>query len=141
MCVRVCSRACVCVCVCVCVCSRVCVCTHTHTHTQCQKKDWGEHKDSCATGEKSRASLNPAQKECQTNMIAAQQCMRAGDRKGERSAYCEMGNAFFSLSQYDSAITYHTKSLKISRELKDSFGEGGAYCGLGNTFEKLGQYN
>merc|ERR1740139_547535 len=55
--------------------------------SECQQKDWGTHKDACAPSEKSKAHLKPAQKECQTYMIAAQRCKRAGDRAGEGMAY------------------------------------------------------
>ena len=39
-----------------------------------------------------------------------------GDRAGEGSAYCGLGNAFGRLGQNDKAIEFQTKSLNISRK-------------------------
>merc|ERR1712195_212844 len=78
--------------------------------SECQQKDWGTHKDACAPREKSKAPLNPVQKECQAYMIAAQRCQRSGDRTGEGGAYGGLGNAFFKLGQYDKATEFHTNA-------------------------------
>ena len=108
---------------------------------ECQQKDWGTHKDACAPREKTRAPLNPAQKECQAGMIEAQRCQRAEDRVGEGNAYCGLANAFHRLGQYDKAIEFLTKQLNISLELGDRAGEARAYCNLGNAFDCLGQFD
>ena len=42
---------------------------------------------------------------------------------GEGMAYCNLGNAYESLHQYDKAVEFHTKDLNISRELGDRAGE------------------
>ena len=63
-----------------------------------------------------------------------------GDRVGERRAYCNLGNAFRNLGEFQKAIEYHERHLKISKEVGDRVGEGKAYCNLGNTYYSLGDF-
>ncbi|XP_044168066.1 tetratricopeptide repeat protein 28-like, partial [Acropora millepora] len=41
---------------------------------------------------------------------------------------------------YQKAIEYHEKDLKIAKEIGDRAGEGGAYANLGNAYQSLGDY-
>ena len=45
-----------------------------------------------------------------------------------------------SLGDYQKAIEYHEKLLKIAQEIGDRYGEGAAYGNLGSTYESLGDY-
>ena len=45
-----------------------------------------------------------------------------------------------SLGDYQKAIEYHEKDLKIAKEIGDRAGEGGAYGNLGNAYQSLGDY-
>ena len=51
-----------------------------------------------------------------------------GDRAGEGRAYCNLGNVYDSLGDFQKAIEYHERDLKISKEVGDRAGEGRAYC-------------
>ncbi|XP_044180414.1 tetratricopeptide repeat protein 28-like, partial [Acropora millepora] len=44
------------------------------------------------------------------------------------------------LGDYQKAIEYHEKRLKLAKEIGDRGGEGGAYGGLGNAYQSLGDY-
>ena len=109
--------------------------------SECQQKDWGAHKVGCAPREKSKAPLNPAQKECQAYAIEAQRCRRADDRAGEGRAYGMLGTAFYSLGQFKKAGEFSTKHLSISRELGDRAGEARALGNMGTVYQSLGQFN
>ena len=45
-----------------------------------------------------------------------------------------------SLRDYQKAIEYHEKRLKIAIEIGDRRGEGGKYGNLGNAYDSLGDY-
>ena len=55
-----------------------------------------------------------------------------------RSAYGNLGNAYFSLGDFKKAIEYHNLHLKISEEVGDKHGEGNAYSNLGSAYWMLG---
>ncbi|CAH3196420.1 unnamed protein product, partial [Porites evermanni] len=63
-----------------------------------------------------------------------------GDRAGEGKAYCNLGNAYDSLGDFQKAIEYHERDLKISKEVGDRAGEGKAYGNLGNAYDSLGDF-
>ena len=46
-------------------------------------------------------------------------------------------NAYDSLGDYQKAIEYHEKHLKIAKEIGDRAGEGGAYGNLGNAYSVM----
>ena len=45
-----------------------------------------------------------------------------------------LGIAYYSLGDFQKAIEYHERHLKISKEVGDRAGEGKAYCNLGNAY-------
>jgi tetratricopeptide (TPR) repeat protein len=55
-------------------------------------------------------------------------------------ALCNLGNAYYSLGQYEQAIDYHQQHLTIAREIGDRWGQGAALGNLGNVYDNLGQY-
>ena len=57
-----------------------------------------------------------------------------------RGAYGNLGNAYLYLGDYQKAIEYHEKHLKIAIEIGDRGGECGAYGNLGNAYCSLGDY-
>ena len=60
-----------------------------------------------------------------------------GDRVGEGLAYGNLGYAYDNLGEWQKAIEYHERHLKISKEVGDRAGEGEAYFNLGNAFHNL----
>ena len=48
-----------------------------------------------------------------------------------------LGIACHSLGDFQKAIEYHERDLKISKELGDRTREGRAYCNLGNAYHTL----
>ena len=65
---------------------------------------------------------------------------KIGDRAGEGQACGNLGNAYLSMGDYQKAIDYLEKSLKLATELVDRAGEGRAYGNLGNTYQSLGDF-
>ena len=63
------------------------------------------------------------------------------DRAGEGRAYCNFGNAYDSLGDFQRAIEYHEKDLSIAKDAGDRAGEGRTYCNLGISFLNLGFLN
>ena len=63
-----------------------------------------------------------------------------GDRAGEGKAYNNLGVAYKNLGDFQKAIEYHERHLKISKEVGDRAGEGRAYCNLGNAYDILGHF-
>ena len=61
-----------------------------------------------------------------------------GDRSGEGWAYGNLGNAYQCLGNFQKAIEYHEKQLKIAKEVGDRSGEGQAYGNLGSANQRLG---
>ena len=51
-----------------------------------------------------------------------------GDRAGQGRAYSNLGNAYYSLSDFQRAIEYHEKDLTIAKDVSDRAGEEGAYA-------------
>ena len=63
-----------------------------------------------------------------------------GTRHWEGRDYGNLGNAYYSLEDFQKAIDYHKRHLKISKEVGDRAGEGRAYCNLGNAYYSLGDF-
>ena len=61
-----------------------------------------------------------------------------GDKEGEGIAYGNLGDVYFSLGEFQEAITYHEKSLDIAREAKNCAEEGKACYAIGCCFKSLG---
>ena len=64
--------------------------------------------------------------------------IQIGDRAGEGRAYGNLGTALQSLGEYEKAIKYYKKDLKITKEIGDRAGEGTAYGNLGTAYQSLG---
>ena len=64
-----------------------------------------------------------------------------GNRKGEASAYGNIGIMSYVLGEYDKAIEYLGKDLAIRIEIGDRQGIGTAYGNLGAVFKCLGKYD
>ena len=58
----------------------------------------------------------------------------------EGCVYCNLGNAYHSLGDFQRAIEYHEKHLSIAKDVGDKAGEGSAYGNLGNAYYSLGDF-
>ncbi|WP_199311592.1 tetratricopeptide repeat protein [Anabaena subtropica] len=65
-----------------------------------------------------------------------------GERKNWKynASLTSLGNAYFSLGEYQRAIEFHQQSLEISREIGERNGEAVSLGNLGNAYNSLGQY-
>ena len=54
-------------------------------------------------------------------------------------AYCNLGNAHLHLGAFETAIDYHERYRKISKQLCDTLGEAIACSNLGSCYVVLGQ--
>ncbi|MBP0024302.1 MAG: tetratricopeptide repeat protein, partial [Roseofilum sp. SID2] len=52
----------------------------------------------------------------------------------------ELGNAYDSQGDYESAISFHQQSLEIKREIGDRSGIANSFMGLGNAYDSQGDY-
>jgi tetratricopeptide (TPR) repeat protein len=59
----------------------------------------------------------------------------------ERKCNGNLGNAYYSLGNFNKAIEYHTKHLNICIDIGNKSGEGMAYCNLGDAYDSLGDFN
>ena len=63
-----------------------------------------------------------------------------GDKVGEGCAYGNLGNAYHSLGDFQTAIEHHELRLEIAKEVGDKAGEGCAHGNLGNAYHSLGHF-
>ena len=71
---------------------------------------------------------------------AVQAAFPQESRQGEGNALGNLGLAYYSLGQYQTAINFHEQSLAIAREIGNRQGAGNALGNLGNAYYSLGQY-
>jgi tetratricopeptide (TPR) repeat protein len=57
-----------------------------------------------------------------------------------RASLISLGNAYYSLGQYERAIAFYQQSLDIKKEIGDIQGESISLNNLGNSYYSLGQY-
>jgi tetratricopeptide (TPR) repeat protein len=57
-----------------------------------------------------------------------------------RASLISLGNAYYSLGQYERAIAFYQQSLDIKKEIGDIQGESISLNNLGNSYYFLGQY-
>ena len=62
------------------------------------------------------------------------------DRLAEGRAYGNLGNAHLSLGDFETALYYHERHLKIAKELENRSGEGTAYGNIGKSYRGLGDF-
>jgi len=79
-----------------------------------------------------------AQERAARTVAAAVRTLMPGDASW---VYCILGNAYYSLGDFNKAIEYHTQHLSIAKEVGDRVGEGGAYENLGNAYQSQGDFS
>ncbi|MEM9215430.1 MAG: tetratricopeptide repeat protein [Cyanobacteria bacterium P01_F01_bin.150] len=60
--------------------------------------------------------------------------------QGEAASLGNLGNAYYSLGDYERAIDFHQQSLVIDRELRNRLGEANSLGNLGVVYRDLGDY-
>jgi tetratricopeptide (TPR) repeat protein len=73
-------------------------------------------------------------------LVAAWQQTDARENWNYRASLISLGNAYYSLGQYQEAIAFHQQSLAIFREIGARGGEASSYNNLGSAYNSLGQY-
>ncbi|CAI4229824.1 unnamed protein product [Auanema sp. JU1783] len=63
------------------------------------------------------------------------------DMRTLSAIYSQLGNAFFSLRDYERSVDYHCYDMLIARLLKDIAGEAKACGNIGNAFKFQGSFN
>ncbi|MCL1469485.1 CHAT domain-containing protein [Argonema antarcticum] len=65
---------------------------------------------------------------------------KIGNRQGEAFSLGDLGNAYYSLGEFQIAIDYHQQCLTIAREIRNRQGEAFSLGNLGSAYCSLGQY-
>ncbi|CAD6185572.1 unnamed protein product [Caenorhabditis auriculariae] len=55
--------------------------------------------------------------------------------------YCQLGNAYVLLGEYETALQYHTYDILVERLIGNKEGEAKSCANLGNVFKIKGSYN
>lgn len=63
-----------------------------------------------------------------------------GDSAVEAQACYSLGNTYTLLRDYQAAIEYHLRHLRIAQQLTDRVGEGRACWSLGNAYSAMGNH-
>jgi tetratricopeptide (TPR) repeat protein len=64
-----------------------------------------------------------------------------GDRYGLASTYNNLGTVYADKGEWDLAIEYHEKGMKIFEALGDRYGLASTYHNLGNVYAKKGEWD
>lgn len=62
------------------------------------------------------------------------------NRQSEGNISGSLGLAYFAVSEYDKALEFQERSLKIRREIKDRLGESASLGNLALVYQNLGEY-
>ena len=63
-----------------------------------------------------------------------------GERTEEEKGNITIGDAYVTFKDFQKAIEYHERDLKIYKEVADRAGEGRAYGNLGIAYDSLGDF-
>uniref|UniRef100_A0A8C7WU87 G-protein-signaling modulator 2 n=1 Tax=Oryzias sinensis TaxID=183150 RepID=A0A8C7WU87_9TELE len=87
--------------------------------------------------EEARTALRKAAHYYEANLSLV---MELGDRAAQGRTYGNLGNTYYLLGDFESAIAAHEKRLLIAKEFGDKSAERRAHCNLGNAHIFLGQF-
>jgi tetratricopeptide (TPR) repeat protein len=73
-------------------------------------------------------------------LVQAWDPIESSEREALGWAKNRLGNAYYSLGQYQRAIEFHQQHNEIAREIGDRSGEAASLGNLGNAYQSLGQY-
>uniref|UniRef100_A0AAQ5X1L4 G protein signaling modulator 2, like n=1 Tax=Amphiprion ocellaris TaxID=80972 RepID=A0AAQ5X1L4_AMPOC len=102
-------------------------------------------KSLCWTGaepgefpEEARIALRKAAQYYEANLCLVKE---SGDRAAQGRTYGNLGNTYYLLGDFESAVAAHEKRLLIAKEFGDKSAERRAHCNLGNANIFLSQFD
>ncbi|XP_041646929.1 G-protein-signaling modulator 2-like [Cheilinus undulatus] len=87
--------------------------------------------------EEARAALRKAAKYYEANLCMVKEL---GDRAAQGRTYGNLGNTYYLLGDFETAVAAHEKRLLIAKEFGDKSAERRAHCNLGNAHIFLSQF-
>uniref|UniRef100_A0A3B3ZNQ0 G protein signaling modulator 2, like n=1 Tax=Periophthalmus magnuspinnatus TaxID=409849 RepID=A0A3B3ZNQ0_9GOBI len=114
-----------------------------------QYRDWAQkessHRAICWSGaepgefpEEARVALRKAAQYYEANLSMVKEL---GDRPAQGRTYGNLGNTYYLLGDFKSAVAAHEKRLLIAKEFGDRSAERRAHCNLGNAHIFLNQFD
>ncbi|KAM4574775.1 G-protein-signaling modulator 2-like isoform 1-T1 [Fundulus diaphanus] len=88
--------------------------------------------------EEARIALRKAAEYYEQNLSLVKEM---GDRAAQGRTYGNLGNTYYLLGDFESAVAAHEKRLLIAKEFGDKSAERRAHCNLGNAYIFLGQFD
>lgn len=88
--------------------------------------------------EEARVALTKASQYYEANLSFVKEL---GDRPAQGRTYGNLGNTYYLLGDFKSAVAAHEKRLLIAKEFGDKSAERRAHCNLGNAHIFLNQYD
>ncbi|XP_029905063.1 G-protein-signaling modulator 2-like isoform X2 [Myripristis murdjan] len=88
--------------------------------------------------EEARIALKKATQYYEANLGLVKEL---GDRAAQGRTYGNLGNTYYLLGDFQSAVAAHEKRLLIAKEFGDKSAERRAHCNLGNAHIFLGQFD
>ncbi|XP_028259079.1 G-protein-signaling modulator 2-like isoform X2 [Parambassis ranga] len=87
--------------------------------------------------EEARAALRKAAQYYEANLSLVKEL---GDRAAQGRTYGNLGNTYYLLGDFETAVAAHEKRLLIAKEFGDKSAERRAHCNLGNAHIFLSQF-
>uniref|UniRef100_A0AAV2KUT6 G-protein-signaling modulator 2 n=1 Tax=Knipowitschia caucasica TaxID=637954 RepID=A0AAV2KUT6_KNICA len=88
--------------------------------------------------EEARVALKKAAQYYELNLAMVKEL---GDKPAQGRTYGNLGNTYYLLGDFKSAVTAHEKRLLIAKEFGDKSAERRAHCNLGNAHIFLNQFD
>ncbi|XP_013883316.1 G-protein-signaling modulator 2 [Austrofundulus limnaeus] len=87
--------------------------------------------------EEARTALRKAAQYYEANLCVVKEL---GDHAAQGRTYGNLGNTYYLLGDFESAVAAHEKRLLVAKEFGDKSAERRAHCNLGNAHIFLGQF-
>lgn len=88
--------------------------------------------------EEARVALRKAAQYYEANLCLVKEL---GDRAAQGRTYGNLGNTYYLLGDFKSAVAAHEKRLLVAKEFGDKSAERRAHCNLGNAYIFLSQFD
>ncbi|KAM9358018.1 G-protein-signaling modulator 2-like [Symphorus nematophorus] len=87
--------------------------------------------------EEARIALRKAAQYYEANLVVVKEL---GDKAAQGRTYGNLGNTYYLLGEFETAVAAHEKRLLIAKEFGDKSAERRAHCNLGNAHIFLSQF-